>query len=95
MGWATDVINQKIDTLADLPFHSAERFPHYAILRHCRGDALIDTSGRDFFEQVRDLSLGLSELGLAAGDRVAVFAVPRVFEKLHEKSERPIARLTT
>lgn len=70
-GLTLNLINPNIKTLADLPFHIAERFPRRAILRHSRGDAFIDTSGHDFLEHVRDLSLGLGELGVAAGDRVA------------------------
>jgi long-chain acyl-CoA synthetase len=72
-----NLINPNVKTLADLPFDIAGRFPDRAILRHCRADAFIDTSGHDFLEHVRDLSLGLSELGLAAGDRVAVVAESR------------------
>ena len=71
------MINPNVKTLADLPFSIAERFPERAILRHSVGDAFIDTSGHDFLEHVRDLSLGLGELGLAAGDRVAVIAESR------------------
>jgi long-chain acyl-CoA synthetase len=71
------VINPNVKTLADLPFHIAGRFPRRAILRHSLGDAFIDTSGHDFLEHVRDLSLGLGELGVAAGDRVAVIAESR------------------
>jgi long-chain acyl-CoA synthetase len=71
------VSNPKLKTLADLPFHIAGRFSSRTILRHSLGDALIDTSGHDFLERVRDLSLGLGELGVAAGDRVAVIAESR------------------
>ena len=77
VGWATDVINGNIKTLADLPFHIVERFPHRVLLRHCRGDAIIEISGSEFFEQIRDVSVGLRELGLATGDRVAVVAESR------------------
>ncbi|MEX1129426.1 MAG: long-chain fatty acid--CoA ligase [Vicinamibacterales bacterium] len=61
-------------TLADLALHAARGSPDRAVVRQCRGDTVVDTSGRDFFSWVRDLSLGLEELGLAAGDRVAVVA---------------------
>ena len=71
------MINPNVKTLANLPFNIAERFPERAILRHSAGDALLNTSGRDFLEHVRDLSVGLGELGLAAGDRVAVIAESR------------------
>ena len=71
------MINPNVKTLADLPFHIAGRFPERAILRHSVGSAFIDTSGHDLLERVRDLSLGLGELGVAAGDRVAVVAESR------------------
>ncbi|MBZ5559970.1 MAG: long-chain fatty acid--CoA ligase [Acidobacteriia bacterium] len=70
-------MSRTVNTLADLPFHIAERFPHRAVLRHCRGDAVIEKSGAELFEQVRDVSFGLSEFGLQAGDRVAVIAESR------------------
>ena len=66
-----DLINANVRTLADLPFHIAGRYPSRAVLRRSRGDTFIDMSGRELFEQVRDLSLGLIELGLVEGDRVA------------------------
>jgi len=66
-----------VKTLADLPFEAAGRFPNRAVLRHTRGDTFVEMSGRDFFARVRDLSLGFSELGLAAGDRVALVAESR------------------
>ena len=71
------MINPNIKTLADLPFEIARRFPDRTVLRHSLGDAFIDTSGHEFLERVRNLSLGLGELGLAAGDRVAVVAETR------------------
>ena len=71
------MINRSIETLADLAFHVAGRFPDRAILRHSRGDGFIDMSGRDVLEHVRDLSLGLCELGVAPGDRVAIVAESR------------------
>jgi long-chain acyl-CoA synthetase len=71
------LINRSVKTLGDLPFHIAGRFPNRAILRHSRSDGFIDTSGHDLLEHVRDLSLGLSELGLVPGDRVAVVAESR------------------
>jgi long-chain acyl-CoA synthetase len=66
-----------VKTLADLPFYSAERFPDRAVLRQCQGDTSVDMSGRTLLGRVRDLSLGFGELGLVAGDRVAVIADSR------------------
>jgi long-chain acyl-CoA synthetase len=65
------------DTLAVLPFDIADRSPYCAVLRQCRGDAIIAISGRELLEQIRDVSFGLCELGLSAGDRVAVIAESR------------------
>lgn len=76
-GLAANVINPNVKTLADLPFSIAERFPERAILRHSVGDAFLNISGHDFLEHIRDLSLGLGALGVAAGDRVAVIAESR------------------
>jgi long-chain acyl-CoA synthetase len=71
------LFNANVKTLADLPFGIAGRFPERAILRHSVGNTFIDMSGHDFLERVRDLSLGLGELGLAAGHRIAVIAEGR------------------
>jgi long-chain acyl-CoA synthetase len=72
-----DAAARHISTLADLPFHVAKRFPDRVVLRQCRGDDRIDTSGHQLFEQVRDLNLGLRDLGLTTGDRVALIAESR------------------
>jgi long-chain acyl-CoA synthetase len=71
------VIQPNIKTLADLPFRIAERFPHRAVLRYCLGDAIREVSGSEFLEQIRNVSAGLRELGLATGERVAVIAESR------------------
>ena len=71
------MMHHSVKTLADLPFQIAERFPNRTVLRHCRTAGVIDTSGGELFDQIRDLSLGLSELGLDVGDRVAVIAESR------------------
>jgi hypothetical protein len=51
------VIHPNIKTLADLPFHIGERFPHRTVLRHCRGDAMRAISGSELLEQVRNVSV--------------------------------------
>jgi long-chain acyl-CoA synthetase len=71
------VIHPNIKTLADLPFHIAERFPHRTVLRHCLGDAIREVTGSELLEQIRSVSAGLRELGLATGGRVAVIAESR------------------
>jgi long-chain acyl-CoA synthetase len=70
-------MNRTVRTLADLPFQIDERFPHRSVLRQCRGDTVIEMSGKEFFEQIRDVSLGLSAFGVDPGDRVAVIAESR------------------
>jgi long-chain acyl-CoA synthetase len=71
------MIHPNIKRLTDLPFHIAERSPHRAVLRHCHGDAIREISGREFLEQIRNVSAGLRALGLATGERVAVIAESR------------------
>jgi len=71
------VINPNVTTLADLAFQAAALCPRRTVLRRSQGDTFIDMSGRELFEQVRDLSLGLTDLGLSEGDRVALVAENR------------------
>jgi long-chain acyl-CoA synthetase len=66
-----------ISTLADLPLFVAGRFPKEVLLRRCRADGFDAWSSREFFEQVRDLSLGLAAFGLERGDRVALISESR------------------
>jgi long-chain acyl-CoA synthetase len=71
------VIHRNIKTLADLSSHIAERFPDRVILRRCRRDAISEISGSEFLEQIRNVSVGLRDLGLTDGDRVAVISESR------------------
>ena len=66
-----------VRTVADLPFHVAGRFPKSVLLRRCVGDRFEDRSSRELFDEVRDLSLGLEDLGVRAGERVAILAESR------------------
>ena len=70
---------EEIRTLADLPFHVSGRYPKSVLIRRCRAEAadVLELSSREFFEQVRDLSLGLGALGVEAGDRVAILSESR------------------
>jgi long-chain acyl-CoA synthetase len=47
------------------------------LIRHCRAEGAREISTRDFFDEIRDLSLGLSALGAASGDRVAIISESR------------------
>ncbi len=66
-----------VRTIADLPFHVLGRFPKPLLVGRCRGAGVEGVSNKDFFEQVRDLSLGLGAIGVAPGDRVAILAESR------------------
>ena len=66
-----------IRTLAELPFHVSGRFPKAMLVGRCLEDELIKCSSREFFEQIRDLSLGLETLGVHHGDRVAILCDSR------------------
>ena len=70
---------ESLETLADLPFHVAGRYPKGSLVRRCGAkDAGFKTqSSREFFEHIRDLSLGLGALGVEPGDRVAILAESR------------------
>lgn len=70
---------ESLETLADLPFHVAGRYPKASLVRRCGAkDAGFETqSSREFFEHIRDLSLGLGALGVEPGDRVAILAESR------------------
>ncbi len=66
-----------VETIADLPFHMSGRFPNPKLIGRCRPDEIVWLSSKDIFERVRDLSLGLSALGIGAGDRVAIISESR------------------
>ena len=66
-----------IRTLAELPFHVSGRYPKPILIRRCVGDRLVDRSSRELFDEVRDLSLGLEDLGVGPGDRVAILSDSR------------------
>jgi long-chain acyl-CoA synthetase len=64
-------------TVAELPFFAAGRFPKPDLIGQCRGDQVIYTGGREFLDRVRDVSLGLTALGMTRGDRVALLSESR------------------
>ena len=67
----------EIRTLADLPFHVAGRHPKPALVGRCIPDGIDVSSSRQFFEQIRDFSLGLKGIGVGPGDRVALICETR------------------
>ncbi len=66
-----------ISTLADLPFHVSGRFPKPVLVRRCTANAYDSYASREFFDAVRDASLGLATLGVKPGDRVALLSESR------------------
>ena len=64
-------------TIADLPFHVMGRFPKRLLIGRCRNGGIDWLSSKEFFERIRDVSLGLVALGIAAGDRVAIVSESR------------------
>jgi long-chain acyl-CoA synthetase len=67
----------ELATLADLPFHVLGRYPKPLLIAQCKGGTIVGQSTRDWFDRLRDLSLGLSSLGVAAGDRVVIMSESR------------------
>ncbi len=65
------------ETVADLPFHVAGRFQNPELIGRCSPDGIAALSGKEFFERIRDVSLGLGALGVGPGDRVAIVAESR------------------
>ena len=47
------------------------------LIGRCRGSEILWISSKEVFERIRDLSLGFSALGVAAGDRVALVSESR------------------
>jgi long-chain acyl-CoA synthetase len=66
-----------VRTIADLPFHVMGRFPKSMLLGRCRQGGVDGISSQEFFERVRDLSLGLGALGIGPGDRVVIMGESR------------------
>ena len=67
----------ELTTLADLPFHVLGRHPKPLLVGRAVGTTIEGASTRDWFERLRDLSLGLSAFGVASGDRVAIVSESR------------------
>lgn len=61
-------------TIARLPFFVSGRFPKPNLLGRCEGDRIVPVSGRELIERVREIGLGVQDLGLEPGQRVALLA---------------------
>src|SRR5688500_5415298 len=67
----------ELKTLADLPFHVLGRFPRPLIVGQVRQGTIAGQSTRDWFDRIRDVSLGLDALGVGRGDRVVIMSESR------------------
>jgi long-chain acyl-CoA synthetase len=66
-----------VTTIADLPFHVMGRFAKAQHIGRCQAGRIEALSSKEAFERIRDLSLGLSALGVGSGDRVAMVSESR------------------
>ena len=53
------------------------RFAKPLMIGRCRGGRIDGLSSKELFERIRDVSLGLTALGVGAGDRVAIISESR------------------
>jgi len=77
MSIAADEPAPELATVADLPFHVAGRHPKPLLVGQCRGGDIAGRSTKEWFDRIRDLSLGLTSLGVQPGDRVAIMSESR------------------
>jgi long-chain acyl-CoA synthetase len=66
-----------VRTIADLPFHVMGRLQKSLLIGRSMGGTIDGLSSKEVFERVRDLSLGLTALGMSRGDRVAIISESR------------------
>ena len=59
-----------LSTIADLPFHVLGRHPKPLLVGQVRGATIAGESTKDWFDRLRDLSLGLRAAGVRPGDVV-------------------------
>jgi long-chain acyl-CoA synthetase len=67
----------EIRTLSDLPFFLLRRHARPLLVRRCQEVGYKDYSTEQFFNAIRNLSLGLTDLGLRRGDRLALISESR------------------
>jgi long-chain acyl-CoA synthetase len=73
---ATEPVTE-LATIADLPFHVSGRHPKSLLVGRVRNGQITGDSTREWFERLRDLSLGVRALGVSPGDRVAIMSESR------------------
>lgn len=74
---SADVAPELPPTLALLPAFVAQRYPVPQVVGRCRAGGITWTSAAALEERVRHLGLGLADLGMARGDRVAIVSESR------------------
>jgi long-chain acyl-CoA synthetase len=74
---ADPAIEAGLRTIADLPFHVMGRFPKPMMVGRCSASGIAGLSSKEFFERIRDVSLGLEALGIGSGERVAIVSESR------------------
>lgn len=67
----------RIRTLAHLPGDVAAQFARPVLLQTCTADGLTSCSSAALLDQVRAIGLALADMGIAAGDRVAIMSETR------------------
>jgi long-chain acyl-CoA synthetase len=67
----------ELATLADLPFYVSGRHPKPLLVGRAASGVVQGDSTKEWFDRLRDVSLGLSALGIRAGDRVAIMSESR------------------
>jgi long-chain acyl-CoA synthetase len=66
------------DTVSALPGEAAERFPDHVAARYKAGDDWQEMNYADAGQAIKELALGLVDLGVEPGDRVCILASTRV-----------------
>ncbi|HTX29912.1 MAG TPA: long-chain fatty acid--CoA ligase [Solirubrobacteraceae bacterium] len=66
------------DTVSALPGEAAERFPDHVAARYKEGDEWAEMNYADAGQAIKELALGLVDLGIEPGDRVCILATTRV-----------------
>ena len=67
----------ELATIADLPFHVAGRHPKPLLVGRAVSGQIEGDSTKEWFERLRDVSLGLTAVGVGVGDRVAIMSESR------------------
>ena len=76
-GGKSATMDPDVRTIADLPFHVMGRFQSAPVIGSARGGEVHSLTGKEFFDGIREPPLGLTALGMEAGDRVAIISESR------------------